>query len=121
MTESNTSWPNPEIENALRRALGLYKFNCEEAAEAYNTAAESPLSPEQLDHVVGAATRQDPAEVDSAISRVPWADRTSAETVREEMLQLYRDEGELDEEVKRRMKEHRKRLLNDDGEEDETR
>ncbi len=106
-----------EMEPEMRRALYLDPLTDEEAAREYDEAPEVPLSEEQIAEFARIAG--------SAVPREPsYNERTNkpnAEIEKEvgEVVELYRNEGDLDPDVEEEMRRQREEALADDDEEED--
>lgn len=118
MTDHMKQWP--EIAAKLRRALGLAPPTPEEADAEMAQAEEAPMTEEEIDRIVNAATSGTGCPIDEELEvDYSWLNSVETETVSEEMLVLNRNAGEEDPEVKKRLEDLRKKALEDDDEEDE--
>lgn len=106
-----------EMEPEMRRALHLDPLTDEDAAREYDEAPEVPLSEEQIAEFARIAG--------SAVPREPsYNERTSkpnAEIDKEvgEVVELFRNEGDVDPDVEEEMKRQREDALADDDDEEE--
>ncbi|GEM_PF-3947886 len=107
-----------EMGDEIRRALYLAPLTDEEAAREYDEAPEVPLSEAQVVEFARIAA--------SAIPREPSYNERTGDPKREiedevdEVLGLYRNEGEADPGVEEQMRRQREEALSDDDEADET-
>lgn len=117
MTEprDHTFWN--EMTREMRRALHLEPLSDQEAEREYDEAPELSLSEDEINAIARLAG--------SAIPREPsYTERTrrpnrQVEDEVEEVLGLYRNEGELDPDVEERMRRQREEALADDDEEED--
>jgi hypothetical protein len=106
-----------EMRPEMRRALHLEPLSDEEAAREFDEAPEIPLSEEQIAEFARLAAR--------AVPREPsYNERTTkpkAEIEKEvgEVVELYRNEGDLDPDVEEEMRRQREEALADDDEEED--
>lgn len=106
-----------EMGPEMRRALHLDPLSDEEAAREFDEAPELPLSEEQIAEFVRRAA--------GAIPREPsYKERTAtpnAEIDKEvgEVVELFRNEGDLDPDVEEEMRRQREEALADDDDDDD--
>ncbi len=95
----------------LRKKKGFCPPTPEEAEAAYDEAPSIPMSEDELDALVAAATAED--------EEAEWQEEEEMEAAEEWALQLYRKPGAGDAEAKKAETELEDEMLND-GEEDKT-
>lgn len=106
----------------LRRALGLAPPSLEEADAEMAEAEETPMSDEEIQGIVDAATGTNTIGSFDPEPDYEWTREFATDEVADEMLVLNREAGEEDPEVDQRIEELRKEALrNGDEEDDETR
>jgi hypothetical protein len=82
-------------------------------------AEEAPISDEQIQKMVDAATGTKAVSSFEPEPDYEWTSEFAGDEVADEMLVLNRDAGEEDPEVDQRIEELRKDALRDDDEEDD--
>ncbi|AMV17409.1 hypothetical protein [Planctomyces sp. SH-PL14] len=111
MTSDADSFWN-EIAPKYRKLKGYCPMTPEEADAAYDAAPEIPMSPEEIERIVDAVVTGERPEFDPEVRE--WSPEAELADVEEDMLAVFREEGEADPETDAKEEELRKRMLNDE-------
>jgi hypothetical protein len=102
------------IVGKLRRAQGMSPPTPEEAEAAFDAAPDMPFTPEEVQRMTEAAKSGGPIEFGA---EELW-DESAYKNLPEESLQVFRNEGDTDDDADRRERELEDKLLNEDDSED---
>ncbi len=106
------------IAGKLREAKGFCPLTPEEAEAAFDAAPEVTLSEGEIGSIITSAVAGDPASWEPEPPR-DWSADAEQEGAAEKALQLFRNQGEGDEDTDRIEKDLEEELLNDDDAEEE--
>jgi hypothetical protein len=95
----------------LRRAKRLHALTPEEAQAQLDAAQEVPLSEEEIESVIDAATSGE-LTTWTPTPHLDWAEDFDTAAVADDVLQLNRNRGEEDPEVEQLLDELRREALN---------
>lgn len=115
--EADRFWD--DVAGKLRKVKGLCPLTPEEAEAAFDAAPEIPLTPDEVESIVDAVTSGELASWDPLPDADAEADPSFGE-VNEQVLQVFRHEGEEDADADREEQDLENELLNEnDPKEDE--
>lgn len=114
-SEADRFWN--DIAPKYRVLRGLCPMTPEEADAEYANTPAIPLSESEIQAMVDAATSGQPPSWEPEVKE--WTPDSDVESVEEEMLALYREEGETDAETDVIEEELRKRMLSDEPAEEQ--
>lgn len=109
-SDADSFWD--EIAPKYRKIKGYCPMTPEEADAAYDAAPEIPMSPEEIERIVDAVVTGEPPDFDPKVPE--WSPEAELADVEEDMLAVFREEGEADPETDAKEEELRKRMLNDE-------
>lgn len=112
MTSNADSFWN-EIAPKYRKLKGFCPMTPEEADAAYDAAPVVPMTAEEIQRIVDGVVAGETPEWEPEI--IEWSPNENLEAVKDEMLAVYREEGEADPETDAKEEELRKRMLNDES------
>lgn len=114
-SEADRFWN--DIAPKYRTLRGLCPMTPEEADAEYDNTPAIPLSESEIQTLVDAATSGQPPSWEPEVKE--WTPDSDVESVEEEMLTMYREEGETDAETDVIEEELRKRMLSDEPAEEQ--
>ncbi len=103
-----------ELAAKFRHRNGLTPMTPDEADAAYDNSPAIPLSTDQIRSIVESATSDEPLTWEPPT--VDWQGNAEADEVEDELLALYREQGEADPESDEAENELRRKMLSDDSE-----
>jgi len=106
-----------ELVPKYRRHRRLLPMTPEEAEEAFDDAPVAPLPPDKIRSIVESVTGGEEPHWDPP--HLAWGHDSDREEVEEEMLALYREQGEEDPEASDVENKLRRNLLNDEPDQDQ--
>lgn len=106
-----------EIAPKYRKQKGFCPMTPDEAEAAFDEAPAIPLSKDYIQSVVDSVTAGETPSWDPPDAG--WKADAETEQVEEDMLAMYREEGEASAETDVAEQELRERLLNDEADDDE--
>lgn len=101
----------------LRRAKGLCPMTPEEAEAAFDAAPHIPIPPEDIQSIVQSVTSGEFASWEPTGVR-EWSEDGDLQGVNEDVMQLFRNEGEPEESASAQESDLEEELLSDDESEE---
>ena len=102
-----------EIAPQYRKLKGLCPMTYEEADAAFDDAPEISMSDDEVQEIVDAVVRDETADGESGSAE--WSPDSSLRSVEEDLLAVFREEGETDPDTDAKEEELRKRMLSDEA------
>lgn len=114
-SEADRFWD--DVAPKYRALRGLCPMTPEEADTEYDNVAAIPMSESEIRAMVDAATSGEAPAWNLDVTE--WSPDMDTQSVEEEMLAMYREEGEADVETDAIEEELRKRMLSDEAAEEQ--
>lgn len=110
-SEADKFWD--EIAPKYRKLKGFCPMTPDEADIAFDSAPAEPMSPDEIDRIIDAVVTGQTLKWEPESTE--WSPDVDLELVEEDMLAVYREEGEADPETDAIEDEMRKKMLEDES------